>query len=340
MERALIHDYDDAPAAAEDGYLLDRLDRFGTGPLSFLLRYDAPWRTFALADGVVCYLESPRAAVVWTDPLCPEHERSSLLGGFAQAMRAERRSICLLAVSEQTAETAIDLGFSAFKIGEEPWFDLSCWQPPRGNRGKKFRWAVNHASRLGVEIEEYRPGEKRDPRVDAEVMEVLDHWRSALKRRESNSFLCASPLEQVSLKRIFLARRDGRAEAALSCAYLPAGDTWYLEDAFRAPYSVNGATELMIAEALSRLAADGAAGAVFALAPMRGIDEQIDPRARWVGRMINQAIDRVDRRYGFRAMARYQARFQPSEWHPRFLAFLPALPRPAVIRGALRAISV
>ncbi len=326
--------------AGGDCVLLEKLTAFGVAPLSFLLRYEAPWRMFSLANGIVCYLESARAAVVWTDPLCPERELPALLEGFAQKMRAERRSVCLVAVSEQTARVAIDVGFSALKIGEEPWFDLARWQPPRGDRGKKFRWAVNHARRFGVEVTEYRPGERRDLAVEAEVLDVLERWRAALKKRESSSFMRTSPLEQAAFKRIYVARRGGRAEAALSCAYIPASDAWYLEDSFRAPESVNGATELMIAEALTHLASDGAAGAAFALAPMRGVHEQLDPRARWIGRVLARTIRRVDHRYGFGAMARYEARFEPSEWRPRYLAFLPALPRLAVIRATLRVLSV
>lgn len=327
-------------APAKDGLLLEKLAVYGTGPLSFLLRYPAPWQTFSHGEGVVGYLEQRRAAVAWSDPLCPSSELPELIETFAQAMRAERRSICLVAVSELTARVAIEVGFSAFKIGEEPWFDFGSWRPPRGDRGKKFRWAVNHARRLGVEVAEYRPGEGRDAAIEAEVLGVLERWRAALKKRESNSFMRTSPLELPDLKRIFVARRKGRAEAALSCAFLPACTAWYLEDSFRAPESVNGATELMIAEALRSLAADGAEGAGFALAPMRGVQDQLDSRARLIGRVLEQAIRRVDHRYGFGAMARYESRFEPSEWRPRYLAFLPALPRPAVIRATLRVLSV
>lgn len=325
--------------AGSDDVLLEKLTAFGIAPLSFLLRYRAPWQTFSLANGIVCYLESARAAVVWTDPLCPERELPALLESFAQKMRAERRSVCLVAVSEQTARVAIEVGFSAFKIGEEPWFDLTSWHRPRGNRGKKYRWATNHARRLGVEIEEYRPGETRDIGIENEVLDVLARWRAALGKPESNSFLRSAPLEQPAFKRVFLARRDGKAEAVLACAYIPAANDWYLEDAFRAPDAVNGATELTISEALARLQADGAAGAEFAMAPMRGVNEQLDRRARWIGHILARAIRRVDHHYGFGAMARYEARFEPSEWRPCYLAFLPALPRPAVIRAALRALS-
>jgi phosphatidylglycerol lysyltransferase len=332
---------DEHPSTSANGAsFLSELDLFGTVPLSFLLRYDAPWQTFSLGEGVVCYLESRRAAVVWTDPLCAEAELPELLAAFGRAMRSERRSVCLMAISERTARAALANGYSALKIGEEPWFDLTSWRTPRGNRGKKYRWAVNHARRMGVEIEEYRPGETRDISFENEVLDVLSRWRAALKRPESNSFLRSAPFEQAALKRVFLARRDGTAEAALACAYLPALNSWYLEDSFRAPGAANGATELLISTALTRLREDGAAGAAFAMAPMRGVGEQLDPRARLIGRIVARAIRRVDHRYGFGAIARYEARFEPSEWRPCFLAFLPALPRPSAVRAALRALSV
>src|SRR5205807_8957567 len=134
------------------------------------------------------------------------------------------------------------------------------------------------------------------------------------------------PLDRAELKRLFIARRDGRAEAVLSCARLSDGG-WYLEDLFRDPRAVNGATELLVVEALDRLRAGGASGASFALAPMRGVDRQLDKRARLLGAVLGFAIGRFDRRYGFRAIARYESRFEPTEWRPRYVAFLPALPR-------------
>jgi phosphatidylglycerol lysyltransferase len=324
--------------ASADGreVALRALDRYGTSPLSFLVRYDAPWRCFSLGDGAVCYLEARRAAVAWSDPLCGDGDLPELLDRFVRAMRAERRGVCLVAVNEATARAALGAGFSVLKVGEEPWFDLATWRPPRGDRGKKYRWAVNHARRAGVEVADYKPAAERSARVEGEVLEVVRRWRDSLDRPEAQTLMRTAPLEQAQAKRIFLARRNGHAEAVLSCAHLPAAAAWYLEDLVRVPDAVNGASELLVGEALRRLAADGQAGAAFALAPMRGVESQLDPRARWLGRVLALTIRGFDRRYGFRAIARYEARFAPTEWRPRYVAFLPALPRPAVVRAAAR----
>ena len=319
--------------------MLAAFDRHGASPLSFLLHYAAPWRAFVGEDGVVPYLEAPRAAVVWSDPLCTPTNVGAALGAFAAAMQAEGRGVCAVAVSDETARAAMAVGYSAFKIGEQPRFDLATWQQPRGNRGKKLRWAVNHARAAAVEIEEYRISCGRDARLDAEIAEVLARWRTGLDRPEPQSFMRTEPFEAAEHKRLFIARRDGRAEAFLACAHLPAANAWYLEDVVRSPDSVNGATELLVVEALRRFAREGAASASFALAPMRRVDEQLDRRSAVIGRILSVVFRGFDRRYGFRAIARYEERFEPSEWLPRYILFRPALPRPAVIRAAVRYLS-
>src|SRR5438067_1464866 len=101
------------------------------------------------------------------------------------------------------------------------------------------------------------------------------------------------PLDRAELKRLFIARRDGRAEAVLSCARLSDGG-WYLEDLFRDPRAVNGATELLVVEALDRLRAADATSASFALAPMRGVDLQLDRRARLLGAVLAMTVRGFD----------------------------------------------
>src|SRR5207302_2998050 len=100
-----------------------------------------------------------------------------------------------------------------------PFFDLESWNPPRGDRGKKLRWAVNHARRAGVRVDEYRPGDGQE----AEVLALLERWRDGLGRAEPQGLMRTRPLDRAELKRLFIARRDGRAEAVLSCARLSDG---------------------------------------------------------------------------------------------------------------------
>ena len=322
--------------ALDRSRLVDLVDRRGTSPLSFLLRYDAPWQAHWDGDGAIAYLEGKRAAVAWSDPLCDPAATPALLRSFDEEMRRQKRGVCLIAIGEDTARAALGSGFSVLKVGEEPWFDLTAWQAPvRGDPGKKLRWLLNHARAADVTVSHYGPG-FRPPGLEADVEAVLERWRAGLGRPETNSFMRTAPLALPHLKQLFVARRNGAAEAVLACSRLPASETWYLEDLVRSPGAVNGATELLIVTALQLLRADGVSGASFPMAPMRNPRGQIDPRARWLGWALERVIRRLDRRYRFRAIARYEERFAPTEWRPRYVAFRPAIPRLAVIRAAVR----
>jgi Phosphatidylglycerol lysyltransferase, C-terminal len=317
--------------------MLGLLERFGSNPGAFLVRYRAPWSVWfgTEHEGALCYVESHRTAVVWSDPLCAPGDVEALFAEFTAAMRAGGSRVCILAVQEPVARAALACGYAVLKIGEEPAFDLASWRPARGDPGKKLRWCLNHARRAGVVIEEYQPARGRDLRFEAEMAEVQRRWEASLGGRLVHSFLRTAPLDEAEAKRIFAARRDGQLEAFLACVPVYARDGWFLEDLVRVPEATNGTTELLAVEAMVRLRDDGARFATLGIAPLRGSDEQIDRRARWIVPGLRLAFDRMDSRYHFASLSRYKAKFGPSWWEPRYAAFLPPRPSVRLVRAAI-----
>ncbi len=218
-------------------------------------------------------------------------------------------------------------------MGEEPWFELESWRSPAGNRGKNLRWCVNHARREGVVVAE---ADRNDPALARELRDLLGKWEAVVGRPVTRSVLRPTPLDEIEEKRIFVAHRDGRLEAFAACSPIYARGGWYLEDLFRAPGAVNGASELLVVETLAGLRDAGARSAALGIAPFRGSDEQLDRRARWIGRTLTFAFRYLDRRYGFASLAGYEAKYEPSTWAPRYIAFSPPWPRPRVVRAAVR----
>jgi phosphatidylglycerol lysyltransferase len=326
------------PAAGLDvverGRLLELLRRYGRNPNSFLAMYDGPWSLFESerVDGGLPYAVEHGTALAWGDPLCAPGDVRTLLEEFTGAMRARRLRVCMVPVQGDVAELAMAAGYAVLKIGEEPVFDLTTWARPRGDRGKRLRWACNHARRAGVEIEEYSTAGKD---IEREISRVRSAWEASLGRRPVRSFMQAAPLELAEHKRIFLARQDGVVVAVLACTPVHGRDGWYLEDLVRIPGTVTGATELLIVEALEWLAADGARFATLGIAPLRGSDRQMDRRARWLSGALKLAFERFDARYHFASLSRFKAKFRPSGWESRYAAFLPR--RPSV--GLIRAVS-
>jgi lysylphosphatidylglycerol synthetase-like protein (DUF2156 family) len=91
-----------------------------------------------------------------------------------------------------------------------------------------------------------------------------------------------------------------------------------------------------VVETLAALRAAGARSAALGIAPLRGSGEQLDRRARMIGHTLTVAFRYLDRRYGFASLAAHEAKFEPSAWEPRYVAFSPPWPTPRVVRAAVR----
>ncbi|HZS31443.1 MAG TPA: phosphatidylglycerol lysyltransferase domain-containing protein [Gaiellaceae bacterium] len=301
------------------------LEELGRNPFSGFVRYDAPWQWLVRDGGAAAYLEHGRVALVWADPLAGEP--GPFLEELTRELRARRRRICLLLIGEELARLARARGYAVLKIGEQPFFDLTAWRPPRGDPGKHLRWCLNAARRASVDVREYVPAD--EPAVRA----ALAAWQDGLGRAPADSFLRASPLALVEEKRLFLAWRDGRVDALVACSTVPAAGGWLLEDLIRRPDAANGATEAAVVHALETLAAGGAACAWLDIAPLRGSESQIDPRARLLFRALRPVVSFFDARYRFGALTTYLGKFQPTAWEPRYVALKPVLPAPSLVRA-------
>lgn len=311
------------------GRVEELLARFGRDPLSFCIRYDAPWQYVfgEAAEGAIVYLERKGVAIVWSEPLASTQASGLLLDEATTFLRDRKKRICLLLVGRETATHALERGYGVLKIGEQPLFALNEWQPPRGDPGKRLRWCLNKAKRAGVRVRPYEPADERL------VLDAMAAWERGLGRPPTSSFLRTSPLTLTREKQLFLALCDGRVEALLACAPVRAANGWFLEDLIRRPDAPMGATEAVVVEALRILAADGAECAWMDVAPLRGSEAQLDGRARIFFHAAAPAISLFDTRYHFRTLTTYLDKFQPTSWTPRYVAVNPPLPTIGLIRA-------
>lgn len=322
-------------SAAERERALTLVRRWSLGAESSLLRYEAPWRYLFGTDveGVAAWIEAHGVAVVWGDPACAPGDEGRLISELASRLHADRLKGCLLLVEERVARAALDSGFVVVNVGADAVFDLTTWRLPRGDSGKSLRWCLNRARRSGLEVGEYRAVDGRRGDLEHEIAEVQTAWESALATPPADSILSTSPLRHVDDKRIFTARRSGRLEAVLACSPVPAASGWYLEDLVRIPGAAVGASELLVVEALERLAFAGALVASIGVAPSLDHAGQIDRRARVLLAALRPLVAGIDRRYRFRALTTYKEKFRPTEWRPRYVAVRPPRPSFRLARG-------
>ena len=133
---------------------------------------------------------------------------------------------------------------------------------------------------------------------------------------------------------------------ASSCTFLaaspiPARDGWYLEDVLREPDAPQGAADLLVVEALRRLASEGASIATLGTAPLAkfGDDDLSTHDHPVIERALNGAARRLGAFYSFKGLRRFKAKFVPSWWESEYVLLQKGVMVPTrVAHAILRAI--
>lgn len=296
------------------------------------------WSTAGI-DGAIIYSDFGKVWLAAGDPLARPEDINRLLRGFIAGARKANRSAAFVPATERFAREALQLGFSAIKVGAAPYFDLKTWDP-RGNRAKKMRAGINQASRARVRIEFV---ESFSEALKTETAELCLCW---LKTRPSATtfgwLLALDPSLRADRKRLFAARNSqGLLVGFLAASPIPARDGWYLEDVLRRPDAPPGTADLLVVEALRRLRKEGASVATLGTAPLaeEGVDEISTHDHPLVERALLLAAERLEAFYSFEGLRRFKAKFAPSWWECEYVLGQPgAMVSPRVAHAILRAI--
>src|SRR5258706_14806614 len=138
---------------------------------------------------------------------------------------------------------AVQIVFTAVKVGASPYFDLQTWNP-RGDSGKKIRAGVNQARRAGVAIEVVPEG--IDEVLKKETAQLCMHWLGSRRAATTFGWLVAlDPFLHSEYKKYFAARVNGKLVGFLAASPMPARRGWYLEDVLREPDAPQGTATLL-----------------------------------------------------------------------------------------------
>lgn len=238
---------------------------------------------------------------------------------FVGAAHRKRRIAAFIPTTARFAHEGVKYGLSAVKVGAAPYFDLQTWTP-RGDRAKKMRSGVNQAHRAGVSIETV---EVADEKIRRETATLCRHWLETRRTATNLGWLFVlDPFQHAESKRFFAARDvRGRLVGFLAASHIPARAGWYLEDILRLPDAPPGVPDLLVVEALKRLAAGGAKLATLGASPLA----QDGGRAMAAGghplteRMLHLAATRLENFYNFEGLRRFKSKFAPSWWESEYV---------------------
>jgi phosphatidylglycerol lysyltransferase len=291
-------------------------------------------------DGAVIYSRFGHVWLAAGDPLTDNENLDEIANQFAEAAREKNRIAAFVPTTARFAQAVANSGFSAVKVGAAPYFDLTVWAP-RGDKAKKMRAGVNQARRSGVSVETW---DTFDNSLRKETTDLCLRWLGT--RRAATSFgwlLALDPFLHAERKKYYGARDcSGRLVGLVAASPMPARSCWYLEDVLRQPDAPQGTADLLVFEALNRMASDGVKLATLGTAPLAKEGENVVPTGdhRVVEGALRIAATRLEAFYNFEGLRRFKSKFVPSWWESEYVVGQRGvMVPPRVAHAVLRAIA-
>lgn len=284
-------------------------------------------------DGVVPYGVVDDTIIVNGDPVCRDEDFPALLHEFKAYCERSAHKIFFLSVTPHYLEEYKKQGFGFAKCGEEARFALADYEIS-GKKGAKMRMNINHATKAGVTVSEYKPLEKRDPEIEQAFDRVTDEWLGQKKSSLLSFTMGTAGLENPMDKRYFYARdKDNQIVAFI--VFVPfLGKDGYMADVTRhgngAP---GGVMETIIYEAFQVFKNEGIHYGSLGVAPLAGLD---DEKAEPVEKLLRFVYDHLNECYGFKDLYRAKEKYSPTEWIPAYYIYLPKFPTPDMFYAVVK----
>ena len=310
--------------------------RYGQNPASYLTLEDDKYLYFSrCAEGVVAYGVVGDTVLASGDPVCAPEDFPAVLGEFREFCVRSSHKLVFLSTTDRYLGAYRDLGFGLAKCGEEARFDLSTYDIA-GKKGAKMRMNVNHATKCGLTVREYRPLEGRDPALEEAFRRISDEWLAEKKSSLLSFTIGTVGLESPMDKRYFYAADASGAVKGFHVFCPFACGTGYMADITRRTHDApGGITEKINYEAFCAFKEEGCRYASLGLAPLANLCQD-ERSANSMEKLLNFVYEHLNSCYGFKNLYQTKASYSPTEWIPGYYAFLPKFPAPSMMYAIVR----
>lgn len=286
-------------------------------------------------EGVLPYGIAGGTVVVNGDPICAPADFPAFLAEFCAFCRKSDHRLFFLSVSPRFLDEYRKQGFGIAKCGEEACFELASYDIA-GKKGAKMRMNINHATKAGVTVAEYRPLEKRDAEVESAMARITSEWLGDKKSGLLSFTMGTTGLDDPLDRRYFYARDASGAICGFN-VYCPYdGGRSYMADITRRTHDApGGVTEKIMYEAFAVFRREGAVRVSLGIAPLANlVPEGARPNSvEWLLRFVYEHLNGC---YGFKNLYRAKENYSPTEWVPGYYAWLPRIPTPAMFYAVVR----
>ena len=300
----------------------------GGGSLAFMATWPGNSYWFnAEGDVGVAYRVVGRIALTLGAPFGPGESQNSAIDEFALFCDEHDWVPVFYSIDAAFEEKFRSMGWSHMVVAEDTVLRPASWDTT-GKKWQDVRSAVNRAERAGV-TSTWTNFAALPTTVSAQITEISEQWVSE-KGLPEMGFTLGSLDELRDPNVAILLATDGSGRVQAITSWLPTWRNgvivgWTLDFMRRAPGSMPGVTEFLIAEAATRMRDAGIEFLSLSGAPLAHT-ATTPSDASGIDRVLAYLSTSLEPVYGFRSLLNFKRKFQP-EFHPLLMAY----PDPAVL---------
>ncbi|MDP4143634.1 MAG: DUF2156 domain-containing protein [Bacillota bacterium] len=310
------------------------LKEYGYNPISYVsVEEDKRYYFGREVEGVIVYVIAAGVAVCAGDPICSEEDMPLFITEFITYCKQNELDICFCQTLEKHIQLYTQLGFGNTKYGEEAMFDLQTYSL-QGKKAAKIRNAINHATALGIKVEEYKPLEFRDKSIEQQIQDISKQWLDNKKSSELSFMLGSTSLDNPMDRRYFVAYNEQNVMLGFIVFSPFAGGKGYMADVTRRKSNAPiGVMEKITVEAFKSMKSEGVRWGSLGLAPLANVAED----GTLPGKLLEFVYEKLNNFYGFKSLHHYKKKYGCTFWEPRYVVYYPKLFTPKIAYSIIKA---
>ncbi|WP_158854575.1 bifunctional lysylphosphatidylglycerol flippase/synthetase MprF [Saccharothrix deserti] len=302
-------------------YVVEMLQEHSENPSGFLALNDGNlYFRDPEIDGIICYRSVGRYWIQFGGPIAGAEDRGELFDRFRRSARRANRRVVAVQIPSGDAGLYAERGLRVNQLGMSYAVELADFSL-RGKKFVKLRNKISRAGRLGVE-----PVEVGLDGHEAELGEIDRAWLRSKGRftKEIEFMIGEVGGAAQSMRRLFLARLDGRPIAYISFSPVYGERPGWLHDlSRRLPDSPPGVMEAINSGAIEKFRAEGVPWLHFGFTPFTGLDPEhglptANPR---VDRLFRLLATKGSFLYPAQSQLEYKMKWNPNHLVPDYIAF-------------------
>jgi len=295
---------------------------YGQNPMSYLaLENDKKYFFGTQVNGVCAYQVVANVFVVCGDMICDEKDGVILLGEIIGFCKQNGYTMLFLNVTDAFLDLYKMADFGVLKYGEDACFDLDEYNL-KGGIVAKVRAAINHATKAGITVHEYKPLLQKDVGIEQQMQAISEEWL-VNKGGDEMGFMLGGTGLSAPLDRRYFYAIDQEGQMHGFVVFLPyLKQKAYLADVTRRRTKApQGVLEKIIYEGFMVFKEEGAKWGNMGLSPLYHIadsDHNTIP-----AKLFDYIYENMDKGYNFKALHHAKEKYAPTHWIPRYIVYNP-----------------